>query len=198
MTRARRRGDAGQAFPLYIAVVGGLLLLAFAYFAVGQAAVNRSGAQTAADAAALAAAQHKRDQLADAWIEALGKPSVWPQILDGTVEGLRPSCLRANALATRNDAHVISCRADGPLAYTVTVEPDKSMGSSVLPGTEGKRFAASARAVVDPLCTSTSPAEDAPPDAMPRLTCGDKEWDVDTDLLVLPEPQDLFAVHLAD
>jgi hypothetical protein len=47
LTRPRRYGDAGQAFPIYIVVVGGLLFLAFAYFAVGQAAANRNGAQTA-------------------------------------------------------------------------------------------------------------------------------------------------------
>ena len=62
--RRRSPRDDGQAFPIYITVVGGLLFLAFAYFAVGQAAVNRNGAQTAADAAALAAAQEARDQLA--------------------------------------------------------------------------------------------------------------------------------------
>ena len=64
MTRPRRYGDAGQAFPIYITVVGGLLFLALAYFAVGQATVNRGGAQTAADAASLAAAQYVRYHLA--------------------------------------------------------------------------------------------------------------------------------------
>ena len=66
--RVRRYGDSGQAFPIYITVVGGLLCLALAYFAVGQAAVNRNGAQSAADAAALAAALNTRDELADQWV----------------------------------------------------------------------------------------------------------------------------------
>jgi hypothetical protein len=41
------RADAGQAFPIYITVVAGLLFLALAYLAVGQAAATRSEAQTA-------------------------------------------------------------------------------------------------------------------------------------------------------
>ncbi|MGV9241848.1 pilus assembly protein TadG-related protein, partial [Streptomyces nigra] len=60
MRRPHRRGDTGQAFPIYITVAAGLLFLAFAYLAVGQAAANRNGAQTAADAAALAAALDTR------------------------------------------------------------------------------------------------------------------------------------------
>src|SRR4051794_28092055 len=69
LMRRRKYHDAGQAFPIYITVVGGLLFLAFAYLAVGQAAATRNGAQTAADAAALAAAQDLRDKLAGQWVE---------------------------------------------------------------------------------------------------------------------------------
>ncbi|MFE7120718.1 pilus assembly protein TadG-related protein, partial [Streptomyces sp. NPDC057654] len=64
-TRPARRalGDAGQAFPIYITAVVGILFLALAFFAVGQAGAKKNGAQTAADASALAAAQDYRDQL---------------------------------------------------------------------------------------------------------------------------------------
>ena len=47
-------------FPLYIWLVTGLLLLALTFFVFAQAAVVRSGAQSAADAAALAAASPRR------------------------------------------------------------------------------------------------------------------------------------------
>lgn len=88
--RPRRYSDAGQAFPIYITVVAGLLFLAFAYVAVGQAAVNRGGAQTAADAAALAAAQDTRDQLAGKWVAVVLDPTKWQDIFDGIAEGLTP------------------------------------------------------------------------------------------------------------
>jgi len=86
----RGRGDAGQAFPIYITVVAGLLFLAFAYLAVGQAAANRNGAQTAADAAALAAAQDTRDQLAELWKLDVKDPAKWWDIFHGIAAGLTP------------------------------------------------------------------------------------------------------------
>ena len=84
-------------------MVAGLLFLALAYLAVGQAAVNRGGAQTAADAAALAAAQNTRDQLAGKWLEDLLDPTKWQDIFDGKVAVDNP-CWRAGQLAAANDA----------------------------------------------------------------------------------------------
>ncbi|MFH8895374.1 pilus assembly protein TadG-related protein [Streptomyces coeruleorubidus] len=196
--RLRRYGDAGQAFPIYITVVGGLLFLAFAYFAVGQAAANRNGAQTAADAAALAAAQDRRDQLAGAWVKDVLDPTKWPDIFEGNAEGLQPSCWRAHELAAQNDAQVLSCGPEGLLGFTVEVETNKSVGESVVPGTAERKSDASATAVIEPLCEP--PAEDAGPDVLPQLSCEDgKNWKLDPDDLdVLPEPEDLFEVHLAD
>jgi hypothetical protein len=198
--RLRKYGDAGQAFPIYITVVGGLLFLAFAYFAVGQAAANRNGAQTAADAAALAAAQDKRDQLADAWVKAVLDPTKWQGIFEGNAEGLVPSCWRAHELAAQNDAQVLSCAPDGPLGFAVEVETNKSVGESVVPGTEEQKSDAFATAVIEPRCDFDPPAEDADPDILPQLSCEDEEnWKLDPDDLdVLPEPEDLFDVHLAD
>ncbi|MFJ8592750.1 pilus assembly protein TadG-related protein [Streptomyces sp. NPDC093598] len=200
MTQPGRCGDAGQAFPIYITVVGGLLFLALAYFAVGQATVNRGGAQTAADAAALAAAQDARDQLAGEWVEAVLDPAKWQDIFDGAVPLATDPCSRAYQLAGQNDADVEGCSGTGlPLGYDVVVQTRKTMGESIVPGTAQKRSRASATAVIEPLCEFKLPAEDAEVDVLPRLTCKDRNWDLKPDdLSQLPEPEDLFDVHLAD
>ncbi|CQR62146.1 pilus assembly protein TadG-related protein [Streptomyces leeuwenhoekii] len=197
--RRREFGDRGQAFPIYITVVGGLLFLAFAYLAVGQAGANRNGAQTAADAAALAAAQDTRDQLAAAWEQSVLTPEKWQDIFDGDVPGLGPSCRRADQLAARNDARVLSCVPEGLLAFVVEVETNKTVGDSIVPGTENQKSVASAKAVIEPRCTFEPPAADAGKDELPRLGCQDRNWDLDPkDLGNLPGPEDLFDVHLAD
>ena len=199
MIRPRRYGDAGQAFPIYITVVGGLLFLAFAYFAVGQAAVNRNGAQTAADAAALAAAQDTRDQLAGKWAGDVLDPTKWQGIFDGDADGLLPSCGRADQLAAHNDAGVISCAPDGPLGFNVEVQTNERIGDSVIPATKNRKSHAYATAVIEPLCKFKLPAEDAADDTLPRLSCKDRNWDLNPDDLTdLPGPEDLFDVHLAD
>lgn len=204
MIRRRTFGDAGQAFPLYITVVGGLLFLAFAYLAVGQAAANRNGAQTAADAAALAAAQETRDQLAGDWREVVGDPKKWQAILDGD-GALFNGCWRAYELAAQNDADVQACGATGRLGYKVDVMTDKSVGDSIVPGTEDFKSTASATAVIEPRCTFDLPGEgtdggegnDTLP--LPQLTCKDTNWDPDPeDSTTLPAPEDLFDVHLAE
>jgi hypothetical protein len=201
-------------------VVAGLLFLAFAYLAVGQAAANRNGAQTAADAAALAAAQDTRDQLAGAWVENVRDPTQWEAIFDGIAQGLTPSCWRAYELAAQNDASVESCDSDGPLGYTVGVRTNKAVGDSVVPGTESVRSRATASAVIEPLCTFDLPdpgegqgegegqgqgegegeGQGEADVVLPQLTCeGSRDWALDPDDLTgLPEPQDLFDVHLVD
>ncbi|GGV65836.1 hypothetical protein GCM10010294_18720 [Streptomyces griseoloalbus] len=200
MRRFRRYGDAGQAFPIYITVVGGLLFLAFAYFAVGQAAANRNDAQTAADAAALAAAQDRRDQLAGAWVQNLLDPTKWQDIFDGEANGLGLSCWRADQLAAQNDADVLRCLPDGLLGYAIEVETNKSVGHSIVPGTEERKSNASAVAVIESRCTFELPAEDAGDEVLPLLTCEGREWDLDPKepVELLPKPEDLFDVHLAD
>ncbi|WP_333764993.1 pilus assembly protein TadG-related protein [Streptomyces sp. IBSBF 2390] len=191
------RHDAGQAFPIYITVVAGLLFLAFAYLAVGQAAVNRSGAQTAADAAALAAAQKTRDQLADMWLDALSDPDKWRAILNGEVGD--DFCSRADELAAQNDASVLACK-QATLAYTVKVKTNKTVGDSVVPGMANRKSTAHARAVIESLCTFPPPGDDTEDDTLPELTCGDQVWDPKPDdpPSRLPKPDDLFDVHLAD
>ena len=197
--RPHRYDDVGQAFPIYITVVAGLLFLAFAYLAVGQAAATRNGAQTAADAAALAAAQDTRDQIAGEWVKDVLDPTKWQDIFDGNVPGLQPSCWRSYELATQNGAHVEQCAPKGLLGYTVDVKTDKPVGDTIVPGTENKYAKASATAVIEPLCTFKLPAEGAGNDVLPQLTCKDRNWDLDPhDPTGLPGPEDLFDVHLAD
>ncbi|MFF5145923.1 pilus assembly protein TadG-related protein [Streptomyces sp. NPDC013157] len=192
--RARRFGDSGQAFPIYITVVGGLLFLALAYLAVGQAAVNRNGAQTAADAAALAAAMNTRDELADQWVQDVLDPTKWQDIFDGKVD-VADSCWRAAQLASQNDA-TAQCTSEPPLSYEVDAKTNKTVGDSVVPGTENIRSTAHATAVIEPLCTFTLSGAGG---ALPELTCKDRNWTLDPDDLTnLPGPEDLFDVHLAD
>ncbi|MFI1365762.1 pilus assembly protein TadG-related protein [Streptomyces griseochromogenes] len=194
--RPGRCNDAGQAFPIYITVVAGLLFLALAYLAVGQAAVNRSSAQTAADAAALAAAQGTRDQLAGKWVEDVLDPTKWQDIFNGG--GAVDSCWRADQLAAQNDASE-HCAHPEPLRYAVDVRTNKPVGDSIVPGTEHMKSKASATAVIEPLCTFKLPDADAGKDSLPQLTCRDRNWDLDPDALTdLPKPQDLFDVHLAN
>ncbi|MFF4311995.1 pilus assembly protein TadG-related protein [Streptomyces sp. 900105755] len=192
--RVRRYGDSGQAFPIYITVVGGLLFLALAYLAVGQAAVNRNGAQTAADAAALAAALNTRDELAGQWVQDVRDPTKWQDIFDGKVD-VADSCWRADQLAAQNDA-TAQCAAEPPLSYKVDAETNKTVGDTVVPGTENMKSTAHATAVIEPLCTFTLTGGGS---ALPELTCRDRNWELNLgDLADLPKPEDLFDVHLAD
>ncbi|AZQ37089.1 hypothetical protein EJ357_29605 [Streptomyces cyaneochromogenes] len=199
MISRRTSGDAGQAFPIYITVVGGLLFLAFAYLAVGQAAANRNGAQTAADAAALAAALDTRDKLTDEWVEHVLDPTKWQDIFDG--EGVVfDGCGRARQLAAQNDARAECESTLGlPPGYQVDVETTEPVGDSIVPGTEDMRSTATATAVIEPLCEFELPGEDAGDDVLPELACKDRSWTLDPDDLDdLPGPEDLFHVHLAD
>ncbi|ANS67630.1 secreted protein [Streptomyces lincolnensis] len=181
-------------------MVAGLLFLAFAYLAVGQAAANRNGAQTAADAAALAAALDTRDKLADEWVENVLDPTKWRDIFDGNGVPF-DGCGRADQLAAQNNATAACGIADELYpGYTVEVETNKAVGDSIVPGTENIHAKASATAVIEPLCTFPPLGEGAGDDVLPELTCKDDEkWKLDPeDLVDLPEPQDLFDVHLVD
>lgn len=182
-------------------VVAGLLFLAFAYLAVGQAAANRNGAQTAADAAALAAALDTRDKLTDEWVRNVLDPTKWRDIFDGVGVDF-DGCPRASQLAAQNDATVLSCGAAPglPPGYAVDVETNKTIGDSIVPGVEGKQSTESATAVIEPACEFELPGADADAAVLPELTCEDgNNWTLDpTDLKDLPGPEDLFDVHLAD
>ncbi|MFI1759608.1 pilus assembly protein TadG-related protein [Streptomyces sp. NPDC020571] len=197
MSRPSQCGDVGQAFPIYITVVGGLLLLALAYLAVGQAGVTRSKAQTAADAAALAAALETRDQLVDQWVTHILDPDSWQAIFEGEAP-VADSCWRAQQLAARNDASV-TCRPDGLLGYTVVAETNDPVGDTIVPGTENQKATESATAVIEGRCSFELSAEKTDGAELPSLSCKGKQWDLKPDDLTdLPQPEDLFDVHLAD
>nr|WP_155057881.1 pilus assembly protein TadG-related protein [Streptomyces blattellae] len=199
--QGRNGGDAGQAFPIYITVVAGLLFLAFAWLAVGQAAANRNGAQTAADAAALAAALDTRDQLTDEWLDNVLDPTQWQRIFDGE-DVLFDGCERAYQLAAQNDATVTNCGGVPgiPPGYDVTVEAAEPVGDSIVPGTEDMYSTSTATAVIEARCEFEPLGEDAGDDVLPELTCEDGGiWDLNPDDLDdLPGPEDLFDVHLVD
>ncbi|MFD9304417.1 pilus assembly protein TadG-related protein [Streptomyces sp. NPDC060048] len=161
-----RFGDRGQAFPIYMVAVVGLLFAMLAFFVVGMAGDTRSEAQGAADAAALAAAREARDGVfADLKLVDL-KPADWERILNGKRFDVEGACGAAERFAERNNA-TATCEAALP-RFTVSVTTDRSVGGSVVPGTEAVHGRAVATAVIKPLCslgpTPTPTATTAPPD----------------------------------
>ncbi|MCZ1007730.1 pilus assembly protein TadG-related protein [Streptomyces lydicus] len=175
-TIPRRRRDAGQAFPLYIVAVAGLLFLALAFFAVGQAATTRNGAQTAADAAALAAGQQYRDLLTKTFFDGLRDGSyqsnraVWKDLLNGRGVSSDTACERAGWFAGRNGADLSGTRTGSgsgcvagswPTSFAVAVKTRNPVGNSVIPMTKSAYGEAKAKSVVKPRCT-LDPATDGP------------------------------------
>ncbi|MFI6418978.1 pilus assembly protein TadG-related protein [Streptomyces sp. NPDC050842] len=203
----RARRDSGQAFPVYIAVVAGLLFLAFAYFAVGQAAFTRNSAQTAADAAALAAAQDAREQLREGWIEVILDPGQWGGFLGGLEYDPDAACDQAAEFAARNGA-ALSGDTCVPLdsgGFRVTVRTN---------GPESNPATASASAVIEPLCeykeqeppSEPPPSTPTPPDEgdeeeegpIMGLMCDGVAWEIDPEKPTLPGAVDLFTVRLSE
>ncbi|MFE9780954.1 pilus assembly protein TadG-related protein [Streptomyces sp. NPDC005775] len=155
--------DRGQAFPIYIVMVAGLLFLAFAFFAVGQASATRNGAQGAADAAALAAAQEARDDLAVPFLAALREPNGLHEFL-ANHRYFEAGCWKARELAAANRSHLHSdgsfsrplCGWDEGFVrdrVTVSVETDYTVGSSVIPSTKTTHGKATATAVIEFRCS---------------------------------------------
>lgn len=171
-------------------MVASLLFLALAFFAVGQAGATRNGAQSAADAAALAAAREQRDSFA-LTIDELG------DLLNGDLIPTLDGCGASHYYAGQNGAEVDDCASlnDGRWGSTVWVTSLKPVGDTVLPGTEGQHAKATATAIVIPRC-SFEPADDDSAASPGSLDC---EGDVvDLDLTDLPDMSDLFEVRLAE
>ncbi|MFF8915417.1 pilus assembly protein TadG-related protein [Streptomyces sp. NPDC015032] len=149
--RRRTRTDAGQAFPIYVAMVAGLLFLAFAFFAVGKASALRNGAQGAADAAALAAAQQTREQFGAPFYASLPGKMLDPFLNAHPVRG----CPAAYGLASANRATVKVCR---PIPggqrdrIRVEVKGHDSVDSPVVRDTEKVVGKAKATAVIEFRC----------------------------------------------
>lgn len=192
-----RNGDRGQTLPLYVMAVAGLLFLGFAFFTFAQAATVRNGAQSAADAAALAAAQESREDLLKGFLDAVENDEDWGEWLDGKDWRSSSACDEAGAFAGRNDSDVVACgEADGGRrGYTVQVRTRYAVGRSVVPGVEGKTATADATAVVEPRCEFD---EDAVGEEPIEFTCDGRDWSIDPDDDDPPEGFDLFAVYLED
>lgn len=220
----RRSREAGQAAPIYITMVAGLLFLALAFFAVGQAGATRNGAQSAADAAALAAAQESRDQFRLDLLGNLLQPGYLDDIFNGNPLGTFNGCAEATRFADKNEADLDTSKpsggcgwtGDGRWGFTVDVITQKPMGDSVLPGTEDEKAEAHATAVVEPRCTfkpaedDEPPAEEEPeepgegeegeeePVSPGELVCDGKPQSIDPVNPVLPDMSVLFSVRLAE
>ncbi|MGW7155640.1 pilus assembly protein TadG-related protein [Streptomyces sp. NPDC054887] len=199
--RSTLRRDRGQTLPMYVVVVGGLLFLAFAYFAFAQAAVARNGAQSAADAAALAAAQDARDELTDGFIDALGTPE-WPKWLMAEGDFGVGFTAAARRLASDNDSNLVSVEprvVNGYPAFQAEILTRFTVGDSVIPGTESRHAEADATAVIEPRCDIV-PGGDL--SDLVEIDCeGSGRWTIDPkDFVIgdLPQPRDLFSVHLAE
>ncbi|MHC3815473.1 pilus assembly protein TadG-related protein [Streptomyces sp. DT9] len=160
MTKGSYR-DRGQAFPIYIVMVAGLLFLAFAFFAVGQASAARNGAQGAADAAALAAAQEAREELRLPFLQALRESDGLNGFL-GDYQYFQLGRSEAERLASRNHSDVTDFYWRSGFwqdKVTATVKTRYTVGSSVIPSTKNRHAEASATAVVEFRCGLRSPTE---------------------------------------
>ncbi|MFI8386198.1 pilus assembly protein TadG-related protein [Streptomyces sp. NPDC085540] len=152
MTWRRFGGDRGQAFPIYVVVVAGLLFAALAFFTIGKAAIVRSNAQGAADAAALAAAREGRDTLIPGIDLATLSPEDWEQVLLGNrFDTSAGACVAAQDFAAMNDATTTACSRSGA-RFSVRSMTNGTVGDSVVPGTSGRRGEAAATAEIVPRC----------------------------------------------
>jgi hypothetical protein len=181
-----------------------LLFAALAFFAFGQAAVARSGAQSAADAAALAAAQAARDEAVLELGNVIGSEHDWLDWLDLQADGGLPESeagVAAGQLAADNDSAVTGIQqkvVGGHPGFRVAVETNYTVGDSVIPGTESMRARAAATAVIKPRCEfdpNTDPAKPV------ELVCDHVTVDIDPedfDPDNLPDASVMFSVHLAE
>lgn len=210
----RTHCESGQAAPLYITAVAGLLLLALVFFAFGEADVKRNGAQSAADAAAIAAAQESRGQLEDDLRANLLNGDYLRDLFNGDFLGTFNGCAQASRFAERNGADEVACvMLGGRWGFRVDVESKKPMSANVVPGTAGKRAEATAVAVVEPRCafrpaeeSGNPPGDDSDDDASAekvspgKLVCDTRDdWVIDPEHLdLVPDMADLFTVRLAE
>ncbi len=169
-----------------------------------QAASARNGAQSAADAAALAAAQQARDELLLDLGDAIDAGNAdWLDWLDLSMGGLPADEVDAAAaeLAAQNDStldgSVQPTEVGGAPGFQVAVITDYTVGDSIIPGTEDMRAKARAVAVVQPRC-------DFPPNTNPTdpvsLDCDGVPVDIDPgnfDPDALPDASVMFSVYLA-
>ncbi|MGP3985358.1 hypothetical protein [Streptomyces sp. 3N207] len=136
-------------------MIAGLLFLAFAFFAVAQAGTVRNGGQTAADAAALGAAEDDRQQFFDGFLDALDDEDGWRDWLDAVAPLTGDGCGAATRFANRNRSDLRACdlvTRDGDDGYSVSIETRFDTGNTIIPGTDNKTAKATATAVLRPRC----------------------------------------------
>lgn len=173
------------------------------FFAFAQAALARNGAQSAADAAALAAAQQARDELVFNLGDAIGENGDWLDWLD-LPDGALPAGeaeVAARQLAADNDSTVTGFApqsVDGYPGFWVKVETNYAVGDSIIPGTENMQAVADATAVVQPRCVFDPDANREQP---VQLDCAGETVNIDPeefDPADLPDASVMFSVHLAE
>ncbi|GAA2242704.1 hypothetical protein GCM10010145_06270 [Streptomyces ruber] len=180
-----------------------MLFAALAVFVFAQAASARNGAQSAADAAALAAAQQARDELVLDLGDVIGEDADWLDWLDLPGEALTVGDAEAAArqLAADNDSAVEAFQqrqVDGRPGFQVDVRTNYAVGESIIPGTENMRARASATAVIQPRCDFSLDADPAQP---VELNCDGEPVNIDPedfDPDDLPDASVMFSVHLAE
>lgn len=106
--------ERGQIFPILIVLLGSLVALGILLFGAGRAGRARADAQTAADAAALAAAKNVGDQFA-------GPAEEIPAAIDDALAEAE-----ARDFAERNDADLVSFERDD-MDVRVTVRTKQSI-----------------------------------------------------------------------
>ncbi|MEV4903489.1 pilus assembly protein TadG-related protein [Streptomyces albidoflavus] len=192
-------GDRGQTLPLFIWVTGAVLFASLAFFAFAQAAVARNGAQSAADAAALAAGQEAREELVDGLLQALESDEPWEDWIDGLEPVGAQARPAAESLAAANDADVEEFgvgETAGLQSFSVRVSTRYTVGESVIPGTEAEHAEADAIAVVEPRCSISG--EDDPEEVL-AFACEGRRYEFPLDDFtedLLPDAAVLYSVHL--
>lgn len=175
-----------------------------AFFTFAQAASARNGAQSAADAAALAAAQQARDELLLDLGEAIEAGNGdWLNWIDlsGGLPAEGEATTAAAELAAQNNSTLegaaLLTEVDGDPGFQVDVVTDFTVGDSIIPGTEDMTAKAQAVAVIQPRCDFDVNANPAQP---VTLDCDGVPVDIDPenfDLGDLPDASVMFSVYLA-
>lgn len=182
---------------LYGAVIAALLFLAFAFFAVAQAGTVRNGGQSAADAAALGAAQDDRDELFEDFLDKLAAGEDLEDLLAGLGSLVGDGCGKADHFADRNRSDVLSCEQvseDGRNGYEVKVRTRFDTGDTIVPGADDKKAVATATAVIKPRCELKSDAE-----KLIEIECDGEDFTLDPkDIDLELRPSDFFSVVLVD
>ncbi|MFE4860199.1 pilus assembly protein TadG-related protein [Streptomyces sp. NPDC056670] len=187
-------------------MVAGLLFLAFAFFAVGQASATRNGAQGAADAAALAAAQRARVVLGQ---QLMPPPGGLGDVFKNEAVFRDAAYAEGVSFAAKNRSDVTSWRTeagDRRYAFTFWVKTRYTVGSSVIPGTEQDHGTAHATAVIELRCDlppdggsgggpTTAPTGSPTPSPSPvTITCDGKDLPMNP----MPDLEKIFTVKLVD